>query len=103
LLYTVLGKPIYYGQDTFILPYTLPNIPPDSSVCQAMSRRVCQTSWLPFHPSQRIFGLREPEGHRHVAVQVDGGSQGGTRLLLLAGPGVQRPEAAVAVGLKRAH
>jgi hypothetical protein len=49
------------------------------------------------HLRQRRLGLRQPEGHLHIAIQVDGGSQGGTRRLRLAGPGVQRPEAALAV------
>jgi hypothetical protein len=52
---------------------------------------------------QRRFCLGKPESHGHVTVQVDGGSQGFTRLLPLARPGVQRPEATVAVCLERAH
>ena len=40
---------------------------------------------------------------RHGTVQVDGGGECGTGRLPLAGLGVQRAEAAVAVGLERAH
>src|SRR5712691_3568071 len=43
-----------------------------------------------FHLRQRLLCLGEPEGHVHGAVQVDGSSQGRTRLLPLASPGVQR-------------
>lgn len=56
-----------------------------------------------YHPCQRLLGLREPEGHLHVAVQVDGGGQGGTRLLPLALSDIQHAEAAVTVGLERTH
>jgi hypothetical protein len=55
------------------------------------------------YPRQRLLCLRQPEGHLHVAIQVDGGSQGGTRLLPLANPGVQYAKAALAVRLERAH
>src|SRR4030095_11342651 len=44
-----------------------------------------------------------PEGHVHAAIQVDGGAQLGTGLLLLAGRGIQSTEAAVTVRHKRAH
>src|SRR5712692_6132465 len=41
------------------------------------------------HLRQRGFGLGQPEGHVHSAVQVDGGGQGDAGLLPLAGRGVQ--------------
>jgi hypothetical protein len=37
------------------------------------------------HLRQRRFGLGQPEGHVHGAVEVDGGSQGGAGLLTSAG------------------
>ena len=52
---------------------------------------------------QRGFGLGQPEGHVHGAVQLDGGGQGGASLLLLTDRGIQWAEAPVAVGLERAH
>ena len=45
----------------------------------------------------------QPERHVHGPVQLDGGGQLGAGLLPLAGRGIQRAEAAVAVGLERAH
>src|SRR5712691_4392396 len=53
-----------------------------------------------YHLRQCGFRLWQPEGHLHSAVQRNGGRQGGAGLLALAGRGVQRAEAAVAVGLK---
>src|SRR5262245_43462461 len=47
--------------------------------------------------------LREPEGYVHSTVQLDSGGRGGTRLLPLPLPGVQCPEATVAVRLERVH
>jgi hypothetical protein len=55
------------------------------------------------HLHQRRFGLGKPEGHVHDAIQGDGGSQLGAGLLPLTGRGVQGAQAAVAVGLERAH
>ena len=43
---------------------------------------------LPLHLRQRCLGLRQPEGHIHVAVQRDGASQLGAGLLPLAGHSV---------------
>src|SRR5262245_36127594 len=58
---------------------------------------------ISLHLRQRLLCLREPEGHLHVAIQVDGGGQSGTCLLLLTLSGVQHAEAAVAMRLERAH
>ena len=55
------------------------------------------------HLCQCRFGLRQPEGHLHVAVERDGGGQGGASLLPLAGGGVQGAEAQVTVRLEWAH
>ena len=55
------------------------------------------------HMRQRGFGLGQPEGHGHGAVEVDGGGQGDAGLLPLAGRGIQRAEATVTMGYKRAH
>ena len=41
------------------------------------------------HLRQRRFGLGQPEGHVHGAVEVDGGGQGGAGLLTTAGLAVQ--------------
>src|SRR5262245_66486179 len=54
-------------------------------------------------PDQRCLHLRQPEGHVHDAIQVNGGGQLGASLLLLASCGIQRAEASVAVGLERTH
>jgi hypothetical protein len=55
------------------------------------------------HPDQGGLCLGEPKVHRHVAVQVYGGAQGGVRLLALAGRGIQHAKAPVVVGHERAH
>src|SRR5262245_10732182 len=55
------------------------------------------------HLRQRYLGLREPQGHPHGTVQVDGSGQGSAGLLPLAGGGIQRAQAAVAVGQERTH
>jgi len=47
--------------------------------------------------------LGQPEGHVHRPVQVDGGAQCRTSLLLLAGHGIHCPEATAAVRLEWAH
>ena len=52
---------------------------------------------------QRRLRLGQPEGHVHGTIQVDGGGEFSAGLLLLAGLGIQRAEAPVAVGLERAH
>jgi hypothetical protein len=55
------------------------------------------------HLRQRRFGLGQPEGHVHGAVQGDGGGQGGAGLLPLADLAVQPAQPEVAVGHERAH
>ena len=60
-------------------------------------------SLLPLHLRQRGFGLGQPEGHVHGAVEVDGGGQGGAGLLPTAGLAVQPAQPVVAVGHERAH
>jgi hypothetical protein len=55
------------------------------------------------HLHQRGFGLGQPEGHIHGAVQVDGGRLGGVGRFTTAGLAVQSAQPVVAVGLKRAH
>ena len=55
------------------------------------------------HLCQCRFGLRQPQCHLHVAVERDGGGQGGASLLPLAGGGVQGAQAQVTVGLQWAH
>src|SRR2546428_10880921 len=52
---------------------------------------------------QRGFGLGQPAGHVHGAVEVDGGGQGGAGLLPLTGLAIQPAQPVVAVGLQRAH
>jgi hypothetical protein len=44
---------------------------------------------LLLYPRQRGFGLGQPEGHVHGAVQVDGGGQDGAGLLPTVGLVVQ--------------
>src|SRR3989442_8006330 len=55
------------------------------------------------HLRQRCLGLGQPEGHVHGVVQRDSGRQLGAGQLSLAGRGIQRAQAEVAVGLERAH
>ena len=62
-----------------------------------------ETYLLALHLRQCGFGLGQPEGHVHGAVQVDGGGQGGAGLLALAGLAIQPAQAEVAVGLQWAH
>src|SRR5215475_1540017 len=52
---------------------------------------------------QRRLGLKQPERHLHSAVHLVGRGQRGAGLLPLARRAIQRPEAAVAVRLERAH
>src|SRR5215475_3402817 len=52
---------------------------------------------------QGSLRLREPERHLHISVQRDGGVQGSTSQLPLAGRGIQRAQAEIAVGLEWAH
>jgi hypothetical protein len=47
--------------------------------------------------------MGQPEGHLHRAIHLDGGRELVAGLLLLAELAVQHPQAAVAVGLQRAH
>jgi hypothetical protein len=63
-----------------------------------MSGSENETSLLALHLRQGGFGLREPEGHVHGPVEVDGGSQGGAGLLSTAGLVVQPAQPAVTVG-----
>ena len=53
-----------------------------------------------FHLRQRRFGLGQPEGHIHGAVEVDGGGQSSAGLLTTAGLVVQPAQPVVAVGLR---
>ena len=55
------------------------------------------------HLCQHGFGLGQPEGHVHVAVQRDGGREGGAGLLYSAGLAVQPAQPVVAVGDEWAH
>jgi hypothetical protein len=48
-----------------------------------------ETYLLALHLRQYGFGLRQPEGHVHDPVEVDGGGQGGTSLRSTAGLVVQ--------------
>src|SRR5262249_45134174 len=52
---------------------------------------------------QGCLRLREPEGHAHGTVELNRCGQCDTRLLPLSYSCIQRPKAAVAVRLKRAH
>ena len=52
---------------------------------------------------QRRLCLGQPEGHVHGAIQLDGGGQLGAGLVAPFQPGIQLPEAEVAVGHERAH
>src|SRR5262245_16794543 len=56
-----------------------------------------------FHLRQRRLGLRQPEGHPHVAIESDGGGQGSAGLLPLAMRNIQRAQSVVAVRLEWAH
>src|SRR5215510_12651756 len=58
---------------------------------------------VPTHPDQGSLCLGEPKVHLHVAIQGYGGTQGGVRLLALAGRGIEYTQAPVTVGLERAH
>src|SRR5215470_5872501 len=55
------------------------------------------------HLRQRRLRLGQPEGHVHGPIQRYGSGQLGAGLLWLAALGIQRAEAAVAVGLEWAH
>ena len=63
---------------------------------------MCNTMVV-FHLRQRRFGLGQPEGHVHGAVQGDGGGQGGAGLPPLTGRGVQGAQAKVAMGHERTY
>jgi hypothetical protein len=56
-----------------------------------------------FHVGQRGLQLGQPEGHLHDTVEAPGPGPLGPGLLLMVSPGIQRPQAVVAVGLERAH
>jgi Transposase IS116/IS110/IS902 family len=56
-----------------------------------------------FHLGQRCLQLGQPEGHLHDTVEAPGPGPLGLGLLLMVYPGIQRPQAVVAVGLERAH
>src|SRR4029450_1224528 len=60
-------------------------------------------SSLCFYLCQRRLGLGQPGGHLHGTVEIDRAGQRSTRLLALAGPGVEGTQAEMAVGLERAH
>ena len=49
------------------------------------------------------LGLRQPEGHVHRTIQLNARAERGTRLLPLAGRGIQCTQATMAVRLERAH
>ena len=55
------------------------------------------------HLRQRRFGLGQPEGHVHGAIQRDSGRQGGAGRRTTAGLAVQSAQPAVAVGYEWAH
>jgi hypothetical protein len=60
-------------------------------------------SSLPLHLRQRGFGLGQPEGHIHGAVEVDGGGQGDAGRRTTAALVIQLAQTEVAVGHERAH
>ena len=57
----------------------------------------------PFRLRQRLLRWRQPERHVHRTVDRNSGRESSASLLPLADCGIQRPEAAVAVRLERAH
>ena len=58
---------------------------------------------LPLHLRQRRFGLGQPEGHVHGAVQRNGGGQLGSGLLRASRLSIQGAKAKVAVRQEGAH
>jgi hypothetical protein len=64
---------------------------------------LCFASQSIFSLCQYRLCLREPEGHVHGAVQVNGGGEGSAGGLLLTCPGIPHAKAAVAVGLEGTH
>ena len=59
--------------------------------------------YRPFSCASSRFGLGQPEGHVHGAIQLDGGRQLNASLLRLTSRGIEGAEAAVAVRHERAH
>jgi len=57
---------------------------------------------MSLHLRQRRFRGREPEGHVHGTVQLDGARERGAGLCSTAGLAVERAETAVTVCLQRA-
>jgi hypothetical protein len=67
-------------------------------------KNLCQHDHRPLRPRhlhQHCFGLGQPEGHLHGAIERDGRAQGGTGLLGSSHPAVQGAKAEIAVGLER--
>src|SRR5258705_6141370 len=52
--------------------------------CQSQDARAVEALPSSWHLCQRRFGLRQPEGHVHSAVQLDGSRQGGAGRLTTA-------------------
>jgi hypothetical protein len=65
--------------------------------------RVRSRTLSPLHLCLCRLRLGQPERHLHGTVEEASSGQRGTGLLPLAGLGIQRAEAAVAVGLEWAH
>jgi hypothetical protein len=61
------------------------------------------TSWSLLYLGQHCFRLRQPEGHLHSAVELDGTIQLGAGLGAASNRGIERPKAVVAMGLERPH
>src|SRR5262245_42943663 len=71
-----------------------------------MSRNTAREHFLKSSPldlGQRRLGFWEPKGHLHDPIEVDRRRQRSTGLLLLAGRGIQRAQAMMAVGHERTH
>src|SRR4029450_2336362 len=78
--------------------------PEDAPLAQAiLALRIETCSSRSLHLRQRCFRLRQPEGHVHGSVKRDGSGEISVGLLSLAARGIQRAQAAVAVGLEGAH
>src|SRR5262245_2900022 len=68
-----------------------------------LTAMVCSPLFVSPRLRQRRFSLGQPEGHVHVTIEGNGSEECRAGLLALAGRGIQRAEAAVAVGLEWAH
>ena len=71
-----------------------------------MSRNTAREHFLKSSPldlGQRRLGFWEPKGHLHDPIEADRRRQLSTGLLLLAGRGIQRAQATMAVGHDRTH